>query len=246
MQELVYVSEAKLRQFKLDVKPSRFSRLRKLAVKPPLVGEYEVELADSGKPGRPTLLEVKTHLEDSRKILWFADPTAQSGNWIHFETKLDYAFPREPNASDDEAGSFVVFWNPPTSANEQGAILILHGSGKHMIEGGALQRDSREFEVRSPYSQARALQDWSRFYSEEFFDPGNEPLEQRRFLEGVTNLLRYCYQSVAEGSAAWMSGYARVTATDRSRSRGLWPYQDVPIVVASPLYVSRTDAPTDE
>jgi hypothetical protein len=240
MRELVYVSEAKLRQVLPGLpKASAFRGLEgSLELKGPVSTGAKFEKKASKEIDQSLGKAVDTLEKSSRAPLWFADPEVRPGTWTHFEAPMAY------RVISFHGGEALVFVDADAATPEYptgGRLrLLLHGSAPHLLEtrsgpdresGGRL-RGSRWHEfaemmrlfltddaaAKDP-DAAKIIQDYSEFYAS-------------RIWEDVQNLTRTLQP---EYTAAWMAGYARVTARI--------PTADGVVLAASPLYVEHIDSP---
>ena len=263
MRELVYVSTAKLRQFQSGKPTGQLAnRLRRLTAKAPLgFGELEVEVGDKPADQVAALSEVVRHLDNNRKIYWFADPSLQPGSWIQFETQLN--FDGHFDTTTPILGGPVVFWNTVRDVDEQGSRLILHGSSKHMIS--EVQPANVVHHV--PYSGPSFLEWLSdmNLQSSVRENVGKDPWApsgpDEEMDQDFRNLLWTLDGRRPATTASWMAGYARVTTyipewphwrtvlSQAEADSGELYRQHIrslrrPIVVASPLFVQRIDGPS--
>jgi hypothetical protein len=231
MRELVYVSKAKLQQLVRDL-PEGSRRLRdmEVEVKTPLGG---VKVGKNARESQPGLAAAVAELEAStRAPLWFADPAARPGNWVHFEAPLSYC---------NIGGGTVVFLDADEASAEYpsgGRLrLVLHGSHQHIV-GEPVPSAHRELdpfwlsssvldifiECLKNYSRALDETSWNR-------ESGSLTLPQslERDLSSLTGALQPRY------TAAWMAGYARITA--------VVPADNATILAATPLYVEHVAPP---
>ncbi|NIH86517.1 SAVMC3_10250 family protein [Amycolatopsis granulosa] len=223
MRELIYVSEAKLRQLVPDL-PRRPRGLRDVEAQVTTpVGGIKV-----GKPARetePGLAGAVAALEASpRAPRWFAEPGVRPGEWVHFEAPMAYG----------EVGGAVVFLDVDEAGAEYptgGRLrLLLHGSRHHLV--GSLPAE-RDMDDRWHHSM------WVRFTQVllKLTDPGQAGnAGDERFLgRVVTAMDRLADRLQPEFAAAWVAGYARITA--------VLPEDERTILVATPLYVEHVAAP---
>jgi hypothetical protein len=250
MRELVYVSTAKLSQFRPDKPDGKLaSRVRRLAAKAPLgFGELEVEVGDSSEDRGANLSDVVRHLENNRKISWFAESDLSPGGWVQFETRLNFDDSLDDFASARDSG-MVLFWNTLEVAESQGCRLILHGSSRHLttdLPAANLAPDEVDTGGSADGFFLRLIA--------ELRGRNSRPQEIEI---GVREMLSFCDERKPAITASWMAGYARVTACI---PRLLDPghvgrverlpmdlrSQVYPTVVASPLFVERVDGPNSD
>ncbi|MFH9086523.1 SAVMC3_10250 family protein [Streptomyces sp. NPDC017673] len=241
MQELVYLSDAKLRQFVPEGRPltwlRRLTRARMDVTTPAGGGGVEVELAEpqNGQSVPDRLAAVMKHLDE--RSLWYQDPGARAGRWVYFEAPFNTVV-----VETGESSKTVLFLDSmATRANESerdGVGLLLHGSARHLrvdmsstisrtslygIVGSGLHMATRRLESTPPLPAAERL-------LETEIEPVELPgAERNRFLARFIQA-----SSMSPETAAWMRGYARVTMrADRPEHRFGLPS----VLAATPLYV---------
>lgn len=248
MRELVYLSKRKLRQFDLGRAPRGLRARVKAAIRAPLgIGELTVE-TDSRQRDLPELDDVITALERSeRAAVWFTD-NAQPGQWVQFEAPMSYT----------TIGKVVVFLDADaqSAAYPSGGDvrLMLHGSSEHLVGGDPVPRTS--VEELSEQAAARSAIDADAFASvfNSFFDlieygsrQDINSLEEDRVMSlknrlpaaGLDHVLPTLTRHLRlPHTAAWMAGYARVTAYTSAGQRST--------VFATPLYVEHVSPPPPE
>ncbi|VVJ21325.1 Uncharacterised protein [Amycolatopsis camponoti] len=239
MRELVYVSDAKLRQVLPGLpKASAFRGLEgSLELKGPVSTGAKFEKKASKETDQSLRKAVDVLEKSSRAPSWFADPDVRPGTWTHFEAPMAY---RVLSLHPGEALVFVdVDAATPEYPTGGRLRLLLHGSAHHLLEtrSGSERESERlrgsrwhEFAemmrlfltddaaAKDP-DAAKTIQDYSEFYAS-------------RIWEDVRNLTRTLQPGY---TAAWMAGYARVTARI--------PTADGVVLAASPLYVEHIDSP---
>jgi hypothetical protein len=133
MRELVYLSDAKLRQFL--PKPRRFFQAgrAKVSVTTP-VGGLDVEpgsAPDEERARARRFARVVAHVE--RGARWFWDEGLRAGQWVAFEAPLNYLVLR------GEFEEMVLFADPAEAVEgyERAwrARLVLHGSARQRWPG---------------------------------------------------------------------------------------------------------------
>ncbi|MGW3135005.1 SAVMC3_10250 family protein [Streptomyces sp. NPDC001139] len=231
MQELIYVSDAKLRQFvPVGRHRSRLGRrltaLRLNASALSVEGSLEVDLAEGGADSadRARLAEVVRQLEEH--ALWYQDPEVWTGRWVYFEAPFNVL-------NGPEHRQTVLFIDAATAGGDERASLesvrlLLHGSPKHLLvsipespvhvpglSGSAFSGIFHELREDPPPSVDR-------------IDFSFEPRRLGFFLTSAWDLSDA--SDCSPESAAWMRGYARVTVASGTSPR---PRQ----VIATPLYV---------
>jgi hypothetical protein len=157
---------------------------------------------------------------------WWAEAGLTPGQWVHFEHRLNYGvldFPGSATVFFWSAGA-AAFWGGTAAEASRDigdpAWLLLHGSPEHVVGHRPPRFSQRDNRCAMPAH-------------------GQLPTGDQ-LLFRVADVLRGLSQVLPTTSAAWMSGYARVTATVR-----LPPGKRIPdrIVIATPLYVEYVDAP---
>jgi hypothetical protein len=134
-----------------------------------------------------------------------------------------------------------------------GTRIVLHGSAQHMLgrhgepeEGSAVSAEAHaasDTVVLSRFSQAgRALAKHMRrapteILDEEYDAPTYEAADHGAFRAGLYDLVAWHDRRADHSTAAWMAGYARVTAILPGDP------DHAALVVATPLYVERVNAP---
>lgn len=227
MRELIYVSAAKLRQLVPDL-PQRERALRDVEaqVNTP-VGGFKVGKA-AGEPA-PGLAEAVAALEaSSRAPRWFAEPGVRPGQWVHFEAPMGYG----------RLGEAVLFVNAEHADDDR---LLLHGSLHHMVGAPPPGPDAHDLRhalgpSRSWFWVGQALAALDAENPRAFADHDlTGPVSGvARIIRGMDRLAQ---QLQLDHTAAWMAGYARVTAVIPAHGRT--------ILAATPLYVEHVDPPGD-
>jgi hypothetical protein len=109
MRELIYLSEAKLGQFR----PERGRRFRVREIGVPGIGQVGVD-----PPADSHLDDVVDHLAGIAR--WYTEDDLATGDWVQFETSLGYTI----------FESLLLFAEPPCDRR-----LVLHGSAVHLLGG---------------------------------------------------------------------------------------------------------------
>lgn len=254
MRELVYLSDRKLEQF-LPTLRSLWPR-PKFGIKTPVV-EIAVEPGQDAERGKlKQLARVIAHIERSAR--WFAAPEAGPGQWVHFEAPLNYLV--LDGGPVPGMTLFVDRATPSADYPTAGATrLVLHCSGSH------LRIEDRPRKIATPTGQEVAIPDPSAAYasgsgvftantinlllstlrsqpapSDGDVIPPRSGTKQH--LPGATaELLRAIDGRVHPETAAWMAGYARITANFTSQANG--NARPVRYVIASPLYIEYASPP---
>jgi hypothetical protein len=139
VRELIYLSEAKLAQFRQE--PRKWPRLRVREIGVPGVGQVGIEAAADSH-----LDDVIEHLEEIAK--WYGADGLVPGEWVQFEASLNYSVQELKNLPP------VVFFFADELGERQ---LIMHGSPEHVVDA-TQQREGRLVHRRmSPSPALRAL-----------------------------------------------------------------------------------------
>lgn len=225
MRELVYASDAKLRQLLPDLPggPGR-PRATEAEIKTPL-GGFKVGKATQ-EPGSGLAAAVARLEASSRAPRWFADPAVQPGHWVHFEAPLAVG----------TVADAVVFLDPgePTEDYPSGGHLrlLLHGSA-HYLTGTRSAPSTTDDGNRSLWGRFKGvLASLDAMDSESAQSDLSGTRHEWRIEQVVGHLSRILEPGY---TAAWMAGYARVTAKI--------PTGAGPLLAATPLYVEHIDAP---
>ncbi|MFD9007064.1 SAVMC3_10250 family protein [Streptomyces sp. NPDC059582] len=237
MQELIYLSDAKLRQFVPERRRRtrigrRLTALRLNASALAVGGSLELDLAEvsAASGSRERLPDVIKTIEEH--ALWYQDPDVQTGRWVYFEAPFNVA------GANGQIYKTVLFMDAPAASGDEqthlsGVRLLLHGSPDHLLRpvpetdivvygvSGSLLSSLIHEVVEDPLPNADNIN---------APHAPREPLRDVR--RGVCRALDVSNR-FPEG-AAWMRGYARVTL-----AVGPDPARQVPYaqVLATPLYV---------
>jgi hypothetical protein len=221
MRELIYVSQAKLRQLVPDLPKRTSLRDVDAEVNTP-VGGFKVGKAT--REAEPALAAAVARLEASdRAPRWFGEPELRPGQWVHFEAPMSYG----------EVRDVVIFLDAdqPDDSYPSGGErrLLLHGSRAHLV-GPAVPLDVPVGGSLWPrFVRAMNLVDR---------DDGVElPPSGRYFLTRIVRFLDRMTDRLQPGyTAGWVAGYARVTA--------VIPADTGTVLAATPLYVEHVAAPS--
>lgn len=245
MRELVYLSNRKLRQFDLGRKLRLRARL-KAVIKAPLgLGELAVE-AEKPQGSPPGLDAVLAALENSdRAPIWFTE-ALQPGQWVHFEAPMSFTTIRRAVVFLDVERQSAAY---PSGGEVR---LLLHGSAEHLVgsdspphtsveelsEQAATRSDIHADEFASLFNHFIRLIEYRALQGIEVDDDPAWPFS--RHIPGSG--LDYALPTLSHNlhlpyTAAWMAGYARVTAVVR---RSHLPHS---VVFATPLYVEHVSPP---
>ncbi|WP_405653695.1 SAVMC3_10250 family protein [Streptomyces sp. RK9] len=244
MRELVYLSDRKLRQF-MPERPRRLVRGGWQVTTPVGGVGLDPEVPDVERERGERLRRIVRHV--SATAGWFAEPGLRAGSWVQFEAPLNF------RALRGAAPGMVLFVDPPRGVEGYetgGAVrLLLHGSVEHLAGGGEPVVAeppvlSEEVHHRSPGHWDCSGGDWVELVTTQASlllgsltsqpdatseEQAQEPVSPVTLLEGTRQLLAALDRQLPVETAAWMRGYARVTAV----LRGI----GVHYVVATPLYV---------
>jgi hypothetical protein len=243
VRELVYLSDRKLDQF--------LPTLRSLWPRPTVTVKTQVveigidSSLNDQKNALKHLAKVIAHIERSAR--WFLDPGISPGQWVHFEAPLNYLV---VDMADRDLVFFVDRNNATADYPTGGATrLVLHCSGAHLrtelspakvaappgdeIGGsgpGLFSADSVQLLLRTLHAQRTPTAE--HLPPEEVF---------QHLPKATSRLLHAIDARIFPETAAWMAGYARVTASfalpaDDSR-------EPVRYIIASPLYIEYATPP---
>lgn len=230
MRELIYLSEHKLQQFMTNKSPSWRGRVRVEGdIKIPGIGGVKVGPADPAqdKHTGSDLEKVIKSLESSgRAAGWFADEESQPGQWVYFEAPLSYMV----------IGGSVIFLDlgKPTDSYPTGGVvrLMLHGSRIHLTGSTSVQEIPMRAIGRSRFYAM--MRDLDRYLTaeEEELDASTTPATEGESLSyKLYRIITILDRSMElDHTAAWMAGYARITAILPSTP-------GIGLVIATPLYV---------
>ena len=150
MRELIYLSDRKLQQF-VAGKPRRWwSRTGAEAeLDVPFVGKAKVSKPEGDHSRSPSLDRVIRSLEESeRAARWFEDEDLSAGQWIHFESRMNFTFMKGL-----EAVVFFVDYKPDEQPNQwHDERLLLHGSAAHLLEGEPVTKSFDRYGYGSQWS----------------------------------------------------------------------------------------------
>ncbi|WP_019066161.1 SAVMC3_10250 family protein [Streptomyces hokutonensis] len=242
MRELVYLSERKLSQ----LLPGK---RRRWALRIPVEAEFKfpglggVKLGPlrraSGDRAVPDLEAIISKLEASdRAALWYADDDVQPGQWVYFEVPLCYSLV-EPGLRFRPfrpVGVLFVDYEPSSESASQGnrVRLLMHGSHWHLRDRRSAESGGRRPPDHLNLSTYSGL---DRFVESlrRLNHVRQQDTAERGSLHRVMALIFAMEQELEpELTAAWMAGYARVTAV----------LPEYSVVLATPLYVERVSPPS--
>ncbi|MFF7838820.1 SAVMC3_10250 family protein [Streptomyces ossamyceticus] len=253
MRELVYLSDAKLRQFLPE--PRRFGRRGTLRIATPF-GGFDLEPSPDPEQSRLRHLQQVMRRIDV-EAEWFMQPDVRTGQWVQFEAPLNLV---------PMNGSFTgmaLFIDPAGTVEgyerSEDVRLILHGSVRHVLlmqSAPALSASPPEGTLEIIGSGTSGFSTLASFMwmistgvpvalAAEELEARQDPLApvpgmsmvQRvrgpALRRGTFELIRRLDRRVDPETAVWMRGCARVTANLKRRA----PRTGARCVVASPLYV---------
>jgi hypothetical protein len=245
MRELVYVSDRKLDQFLLGKPRRRWWNKVDFEGETSLgpFGRVKISRATSvGRVHTPTLDEVIDALNQSdRAPRWYENEKITAGDWIHFEAKLNYRL-----LDHERFESVVLFLDVQP---------LRHGGADH-LRGRTLEAwapELKEYVHRSEESifekiaESHWFRDRVRALSEQLhhnsidFEPSPVAANTKRYgwsSDIMWSIVWSLDTQMIPATAAWMTGYARVTAIVNGQG-----WDNARIVVASPLYVEYCSAP---
>jgi hypothetical protein len=236
MRELIYLSEHKLQQFMTDKSSSWRTKVRMEGdIKFPGIGGVKVGPADAiqGKRTDSDLGKVIAEIESSSRAAgWFADRESRPGQWVYFEAPLSFT----------AIGHLVIFLDlgkPTDSYPTGGSVrLVLHGSVIHLVGSTSVgEIPPTAFGLSRFYRMMRELDPYLAA-EEAKLDGSTAPAGENKSPSSIiSKVIDMIDQSIyPEHTAAWMAGYARITAKLPTTS-------DADVVVATPLYVEYTAEP---
>jgi hypothetical protein len=244
VRELIYLSNSKMQQFLPD-RPPRWRRIGRLRaeIKAP-VGSISVE---------PELPDNKawTKADDLNKVTdyieqnfqWFTSEEVRAGEWIYFEDWLNYRVFRPHRRAP-----IVLFYN--LNYHETGHTrLLLHGSAEHLRGSAPAEGQLRLERLESPSpSDGPWFRDMLPILPKLIDKLATRPVERTGIARGLEWDIKDVVQALDESNisetAAWLTGYARVTARIVPSSGDISPGGS--FVVASPLYVEAQPPPADD
>lgn len=215
MRELVYLSERKLRQFQAP-KKRRFS-IREIGI--PGIGQVGIDQqADSH------LDAVIAHLED--KARWYEEDV-QVGQWVHFEARLGHHV-----VGGEDRPRVLLLAEPAGGTGSR--RLVLHGSPEHLLgEHATLTTDWDDAALRGSFASFLRPLIWHLMRTEDKNPAEDDSKGGALLRRGLWLLNRLLDDALDPDTAAWMAGYARITMNTA----------DLPVVLASPLYVEYVSPP---
>lgn len=239
MRELVYLSESKLAQFLPG--PRGGWRVRGSVSTP--VGSVDVDPVRSADAERARRLE-RVIDQVARDARWYAEDDLRPGQWIQFEAPLNY------NVLDQRYFRRMLVFLEPAGGSVR---LLLHGSARHLAGTPSPVRVADSVEDESGYGGggesggggqssggyvhlARNVELLiGTMTSADSSPEAAASVPPPSLAAATTRLVAALDAQTYPETAAWMTGYARVTVALRD---GGTRY-----VVASPLNVEHTDPP---
>jgi hypothetical protein len=242
VRELIYLSDRKLAQFLPSLR--QLQRWPRIAVRTPVVDASWEPAADDRKERQRQLARVVAQIEMTAS--WFSDPVATPGQWIQFEAPLNCLVPER-----NRGLLFLLDRPAPTPDYPSGGALrlLLHGSAAHLaatVHPAPVATPTTEVEVDfgpdmsgpAPFTVDTVgvllslLGAQSSPATDRHQAPDGPVL--RHLPDAVAALVAAMDARVYPETAAWMTGYARVTVTLDTPTR---------YVIATPLYVEYTTPP---
>ena len=225
MRELVYLSEAKLQQFrkpgsKLDGLSGGVKVTAGLTGAPGVEANIDYNPATAAAAATATLDQAEQFIRSKWPVRWWTEDL-DPGEWIQFETKLAFGV-LEPTR---EAHRVLFFWGRDDT--DPSIELLLHGSPRHLVQAYADSVPIGDFQP----SLAAGL-----FSYLEAVDSGRIESDGMAWTERrLGRVVRELRELAPDLTAGWLSGLARVTFTVPGEGKRL--------VVASPLVVEHVPAP---
>ncbi|GAB3926764.1 hypothetical protein GCM10029976_021960 [Kribbella albertanoniae] len=228
MRELVYLSQAKLQQFRKPTnKKDGLSGGIKVTAAGLALPTAEVGLnydpAVAATAATATLAEAEKFIRGKWPVRWWTEEQ-EPGEWIQFETRLAYGV----LGDRFEEQHVLFFWGRDRPDDVDSVQLLLHGSPRHLIQhisDGVPATRTQPSMSSGLFSYLRAVDAGTA--------SGGAVGRVDRQLAHVIKLVR---DVAPDLTAGWLSGMARTsfsvtTGTGRR------------IVVASPLFVEHIPAP---
>jgi hypothetical protein len=223
--------------------PPRWRRLGRFRaeVKAP-IGSISVEPQvpdDKSWTKADDLNKVTDYIE--QHFQWFTSEQVRAGEWIYFEDWLNYRVFRPHRRT-----SIVLFYNlnhPDTGQTR----LLLHGSAEH-LRGSAPTDGQLRLDSLSPSPSdgpwfRDMLPTLPKIIDKLAARPGARTGIARNLEWDIKDVVQALDQSNTSETAAWLTGYAKVSARITASSGESSPGG---LVVASPLYVEAQQPPADD
>lgn len=227
MRELVYLSEAKLAQFVPE--PRRFPFSLKSLTTP--IGGAEVERNPT--PGNAErLYEIESHIATQAR--WYTEDGLRPGQWVQFEAPMNHRVLGGPMVDLSHEPEMVVFVD---AASAESIRLLLHGSAAHLLGSKRPVQQWLTSDLLGFHELAVRIARQEAAGDAEETDARADAARSGAFEFGTSRLIAKFDRPTGLETAIWMRGYARTTVVTE--------YEGVRYVVASPLYVERTDPPED-
>ncbi|MER6038309.1 SAVMC3_10250 family protein [Streptomyces sp. NPDC001835] len=238
MQELIYLSDAKLRQFMPEPERRSWIGRRLTALKlgasaASFSGNVEMTLDKAGgeQNNADQLAAVVEHIDGHAQWYW---ERPRVGAWVYFEAPLVAFLPFKGHART------VLFTDAPPGRAEghdpaHGTRLLLHGSSDHLLA------DVPSTNLQAPgvitsrlYPLISRLRSVAPPTAEQIDGPTPTPETGLAGPHTFGDLLNEA--SPLSDAAAWMRGYARVSLVTQALDRASG--QASPLVIATPLFVA--------
>ncbi|MET7484384.1 SAVMC3_10250 family protein [Streptomyces sp. NPDC005538] len=215
MREVVYLSVGKLQQFLPTSR--RVSRVGALRLTTPLGGvDLDAPAPDDARSRLRHLQQVDNYL--STVARWFGEPGVRPGQWVRFEAPLRCV------TLKGEYQHLVLFADPSPSEEPEyerttGFRLLMHGSVRHLVGqapvpvagplleelGGGADSAGTMFMTNAGHVVRTLAEESGQTAAASSADASPDR-------NGVHDLLQAIDKRTPAGTAAWMRGYARVTA----------------------------------
>ncbi|MGY9066903.1 SAVMC3_10250 family protein [Streptomyces sp. CAS3] len=238
MQELIYLSDAKLRQFVPEARRRfwigrRLTALRLGASAASFSGNVEIALGEAGAEQNNADQLAAVVQDIDRYAPWYWEREVRAGGWVYFEAPLFAFLPME------EGLETVLFTDVPPGRVQgheppHGTRLLLHGSRGHLMA------EVPPISLRAP-SVNRSRLRMAMLGLEPIPVPTADqidapaPLRMPSLSESSLGGLVDAVSTLSD-AAAWMRGYARVSVVTQSLDNETG--EGYPLVVATPLFVA--------
>ncbi|MFF8478625.1 SAVMC3_10250 family protein [Streptomyces sp. NPDC015414] len=239
MQDLIYVSDAKLRQFMPETQRRSWTGRRVTGIKlgasaASFSGNVEVALDQAGGEQNNADQLAAVVKDIGGRAPWYWE-RARAGAWVYFEAPLFAFLPMLGRIGT------VLFTDTPPGRVEghdpaHGTRLLLHGSRKHLLadvpptnlRAPGVNRSRLHMAIDTLRSVAPPTADQ--------IDAPAPPMRETGFADPSAFGDLFHAVSPLSDAAAWMRGYARVSLVTQAFDRET--EQASPLVVATPLFVA--------
>jgi uncharacterized protein DUF7019 len=161
---------------------------------------------------------VVDHLQGMAR--WYEEKV-QVGQWVHFEARLA----QQVVVSQESGLRVLLFAEPPGHAGTR--RLVLHGAPDHLLDH-ATEPNPADWD--DPHGSSGAVVRPLMRHLATALDGKTSRADYR---DDLVDLTRFLDRELDPHTAAWLGGYARVTVNTA----------DLPLVVASPLFVEYVSPP---